>query len=62
MSHKDLGRQLMDRVLEDLAEVGDLEAPPKDEGMQIIAYFNPKPLKPGAMKETTETTKDGENG
>jgi translation initiation factor IF-3 len=60
MSHKDLGRQLMDRVLEDLAEVGDLEAPPKDEGMQIIAYFNPKPVKPGA-KETTET-KEGENG
>jgi translation initiation factor IF-3 len=60
MSHKDLGRQLMDRVMEDLAEVGDLEAPPKDEGMQIIAYFNPKPTKPGA-KETTEI-KDGENG
>ncbi len=60
MSHKDLGRQLMDRVMEDLAEVGDLEAPPKDEGMQIIAYFNPKPAKPGA-KETTET-KEGENG
>ncbi len=60
MSHKDLGRQLMDRVMEDLADVGELEAPPKDEGMQIIAYFNPRPLKPAA-KETTEI-KEGENG
>ncbi len=60
MSHKDLGRQLMDRVMEDLAEVGELEAPPKDEGNQIIAVFNPRPLKP-AVKETTET-KEGENG
>jgi translation initiation factor IF-3 len=63
MSHKELGRQLMDRIVTDLDEVAELEAPPKDEGMQIIAVFNPRPHAPqkAAAKETTEE-KEGENG
>jgi len=63
MSHKELGRQLMDRAVEDLSEVADLEAPPKDEGMQIVAVFNPKPQQPqkAAAKETT-AEKETENG
>jgi translation initiation factor IF-3 len=63
MSHKDLGRQLMDRAISELSEFGDLEAPPKDEGMQIIAYFSAKPQLPqkAAAKETT-TEKEVENG
>lgn len=63
MSHKDLGRQLMDRVVMDLGEYGDLEAPPKDEGMQIIAYFSAKPQAPqkASAKETT-SEKEEKNG
>ncbi len=60
LSHKELGRQLMDRVIEDLSDVGDLEAPPKDEGMQIVAVFNPKPQRPAAKETVNE--KEGENG
>jgi translation initiation factor IF-3 len=62
MSHKELGRQLMDRIVEDMSEVSDLEAPPKDEGMQIIAVFNPKPLsqQKASTKENT-TEKEQEN-
>ena len=66
MSHKELGRQLMERVIEDFAEFAELEAPPKDEGMQIIAVFNAKPQTPqqkaaAAAKEAT-SEKEVENG
>jgi translation initiation factor IF-3 len=62
MSHKELGRQLMDRVVEDLNEIADLEAPPKDAGMQIIAVFNPKPLsQQKASPKETLTEKEQEN-
>ncbi len=63
MSHKDLGHQLMERIVEDMSEVADLEAPPKDEGMQIVAVFNPKPVsqQKAAAKETT-LEKEEENG
>ncbi len=64
MSHKDLGRQLMERVIEDFAEFAELEAPPKDEGMQIIAVFNGKaPVHKAVAKPATpEPEKEGENG
>jgi translation initiation factor IF-3 len=60
MSHKGLGHQLMERIVEDMSEVADLEAPPKDEGMQIVAVFNPKPLsqQKAAAKETTSDKED----
>ena len=63
MSHKELGRQLMDRVISDFGEFGDLEAPAKDEGMQIVAVFNAKP--PSQQKVSTKEAaaeKEGENG
>ena len=62
MSHKDLGHQLMERIVEDMSEVADLEAPPKDEGMQIVAVFNPKPVsqQKAAAKDTT-SDKEEEN-
>jgi translation initiation factor IF-3 len=62
MSHKELGHQLMERIVDDMSEVADLEAPPKDEGMQIVAYFNPKPLsqQKSPAKDTT-SDKETEN-
>ena len=63
MSHKELGRQLMDRIVSDLSEYSDLEAPPKDEGMQIVAVFNAKPLSPkAAAPKETSPEKEKENG
>lgn len=61
LSHKELGRQLMDRVVSDLSELADMDAPPKDEGVQIVAVFTPKPQRPG-QKETASAEKEGENG
>jgi translation initiation factor IF-3 len=63
MSHKDLGRQLMERVISDMSEFAELEAPPKDEGMQIIAYFNSKVTphsKPPAGKDDEAATETDE--
>jgi translation initiation factor IF-3 len=60
LSHKELGTQLVERVISDLSEVADMEAPPKDEGMQIVTIFNPKPQRASA-KETAEE-KEEENG
>ncbi len=61
LSHKELGRQLMDRAVQDLSEIAELEAPPKDEGMQIVALFNPKaaPQK-ASVKEAKETNTEKE--
>lgn len=61
LSHKDLGQQLMRRIVADLSEVSDLEAPPKDEGNQIVAVFSPKPSRPNGGKETSPSKED-ENG
>lgn len=62
MSHKDLGRQLMDRVISDFGEIADLEAPPKDEGMQIVAVFNGKAQPQKASAKETTAEKEEENG
>jgi translation initiation factor IF-3 len=51
MSHKDLGRMLMARVVEDLSEIAEPDSPPKDEGMVIIAVFTARPHKPSSAGE-----------
>ncbi|HYE74378.1 MAG TPA: translation initiation factor IF-3 [Blastocatellia bacterium] len=42
ITHKELGAQLLDRLIQDLADCGVPEARPKLEGMQMIAIFTPK--------------------
>jgi len=59
LSHKELGRQLMDRVVSDLDEVAEIESPPKDEGVQIVAIFSPRPQRAAAKDSTAE--KEEEN-
>ena len=62
MSHKDLGRQLMERIISDFNEIGELEAPSKDEGMQIVAVFNPRPQAPKSSAKETTPEKEEANG
>jgi translation initiation factor IF-3 len=40
--HQGIGRALLDRLVEELAEVGSVEARPKLEGPNLIAIFAPK--------------------
>ena len=40
--HQSIGRALLDRLVEELAEIGAIEARPKMEGPNLIAIFAPK--------------------
>ncbi len=42
MAHQELGRRLMDRLVGELAELADVERPPKMEGYALVAIFIPK--------------------
>jgi len=42
MKHIDIGRKVLDRVVSDLLEVGEVENGPKREGRNIIVNFVPK--------------------
>jgi translation initiation factor IF-3 len=42
MTHQELGRKLMDKLVQELAEVADVERMPKMEGYALTAIFNPK--------------------
>lgn len=48
-AHRDLGWEMMKRLSEDLAEIGQLEIGPRQEGPNLSAIFSPKKLatKPG---------------
>jgi translation initiation factor IF-3 len=41
--HQHLGQQLMERVLQDVAEIGQPESMPRLEGRSIIMILGPKP-------------------
>lgn len=42
MAHKEIGRQLIGRLIEDLSEVGVVEGFPKMEGSNMFVIFSPK--------------------
>lgn len=42
MTHPELGMQLMERIMNDLAEQGVVEQRPKSEGRQIVMVIGPK--------------------
>ncbi len=41
MAHQDIGRGLLDRVAEDISEIGKVEAIPKLEGRQMCMVVSP---------------------
>ncbi len=42
MTHQDIGRKLMDRLVEELKDLTELERTPKMEGYHLIAIFVPR--------------------
>jgi translation initiation factor IF-3 len=42
MAHQELGRKLMERLIEELSEIAEVERPPKMEGYAFVAIFVPK--------------------
>lgn len=45
MAHTDIGRELVDRMISDISEVGVAENKPKFEGRVIVTMFAPKTKK-----------------
>jgi translation initiation factor IF-3 len=41
MAHQDLGRVLLDRVAEDVKELGKIESMPRVEGRQMVMMIGP---------------------
>jgi translation initiation factor IF-3 len=42
MAHPEIGRRILERLMEELKEVIDVERPPRQEGNNMIAIFTPK--------------------
>ena len=45
MAHQNLGRELLERVAEDVKEIGKVENMPKMEGRQMVMMIGPMPQK-----------------
>ena len=58
MVHQDLGRKLMDEVLEKLVEVGKIEQPPKMEGRYMTAMLVPDKKKVEDYKRSLQKGKE----
>lgn len=59
ITYQDQGRELLGRFTEKLDDIAKMDAPPKMEGRQMIAYFVADKTKKKATegsKQTTETT------
>ena len=45
MAHRDLGREILEKLAEELEEVAEIEVHPKMEGYQMFTIFTPKKVK-----------------
>lgn len=51
MTHRELGARILEKLENDLADVGEVEARPRMEGNQMFIIFGPKRHKGGAKQE-----------
>ena len=52
ITHPEIGRKLMDDIVEKLNDISKLEAPPRMEGKQLYAYFLPDKHKVQVYKDS----------
>jgi len=52
ITHQDLGRAVVERLIAHLDDIAKVETPPKLESKQILAFIVPDPTKSGAEKGT----------
>ena len=57
--HKNIGRAIMDRLVEELVDIGAVEALPKMEGPNLIAIFAPRPA--GSTSTKTQKVHETKN-
>lgn len=60
ITHPEIGRKLMDDIIEKLTDIGKVEAPPKMEGKQLFAFFLPDKNKIQIYKDALAKTKKQE--
>jgi translation initiation factor IF-3 len=60
ITHPEIGRKLMDEIVEKLNDIGKLESPPKMEGKQLFAYFLPDKNKIQLYKDSLTKLKKEE--
>ena len=60
MVHQDIGRKLMDEILEKLTVVGKIEQPPKMEGRYLSVMLIPEKKKIDEYKKTLDKIKTGD--
>jgi len=44
MTHQEIGRRLMERLVNDLKEIAEVERPPKMEGYSLVTIFMPRKI------------------
>lgn len=54
MSHTELGRKILDRLVEDLREIAVVDAAPKQDGRNMIMVIAPTKKQPGKVAEGEE--------
>jgi translation initiation factor IF-3 len=56
MTHTELGRQILDRLIAELSEVAEVEREPKQEGYAMTAILAPKKKthSPASSKKTSQ--------
>lgn len=54
MSHTELGRRILDRLVEDLREIAVVDAAPKQDGRNMIMVIAPTKKQPGKVTEGEE--------
>ncbi len=57
ITHPEIGRKLMNDIVEKLNDIGKLESPPKMEGKQLFAYFLPDKNKIQTYKDLVVKSK-----
>lgn len=60
MSHRELGAKILQRLTQEVADLGDVEVAPKMEGYQMFTIFAPKVTK-SAISKHTSTPPNKEN-
>ncbi|HAY34406.1 MAG TPA: translation initiation factor IF-3 [Ignavibacteria bacterium] len=61
ITHPEIGKKLMDEIIEKLGNVAKLESPPRMEGKQLFAYFLPDKAKIQVYKDNLAKEKKAEN-
>jgi translation initiation factor IF-3 len=62
MAHTDLGRNLLEQLAKDLAEIGKVEAPPKQEGRIMVLLLAPIAGKAKSSKQPSNVAASSESG